>query len=366
MRIGIDCRMAGTGEGIGRYIEELVRHLTIVDKINEYMLVCQDGEFSIFNFQFPNNFKIIKSKTKYYSWREQTFFISELLKLKLDLVHFPNFNVPIFYPGKFVITIHDIIHNFYPGKKKSHFFHRLAYQATIRSAIKKAVKIIAVSHTTKQDIVAAFKVSPNKIEVVYEGVGQIFGQTGGLPGIKEKYGITKSYILFVGVWRQYKNLHRLAEAFDILRETHDLQLVLAGKIDPYYPEIRQSVMSIKNADDIKTVGFVPDSDLKAMYAGAQVFVLPSLVEGFGLIGIEAQASLLPVAASNIPVLKEILGRGAIYFDPKNPKDMAEKIDLILKNENLIKTLKNAGTQNILKYDWLETAKKTLAIYKSLF
>lgn len=373
MRIGIDMRMAGTGEGIGRYAEELVVHIAELDKLNKYFLLVNkitNSKFLI-SKQIPNpNFQFVKVHSSYYSWFEQSYFIWELLKLKLDLVHFASFNVPIFYPGKFVVTIHDIIHHLFPGRKKFRWFHRLAYRLTINAAAQKAAKIITVSQGTKNDIVKTLGLNPNRIAVIPEGADHRFFRRISPMRIEEtkaKYGIFKPYLLFVGVWRQYKNLPRLSAAFDIIRETHkiDCQLVLAGKIDPSYPEIEQAVFRAKHSRDIKAVGFVPDGDLRALYQGASAFVLPSLVEGFGLIGIEAQAAGAPVAASDIPVLREVLGGGAAYFDPRSAADMAEKINMVLRDDELNRLLRERGIENVRKYGWEETAKKTLEIYHAV-
>lgn len=367
MRIGIDCRMAGTGEGIARYVEELVKNLAIIDKTNQYFLICSD-QFPIANFQFPKNFKIIKTESPYYSFAEQTRFIWELLKFKLDLVHFPSFNVPIFYPGKFVVTIHDLIHHYFPGKKKSRFFHRLAYRLVIWTAVSRAKKIIAVSNQTKADLIKNFKVPPAKISIIDEGVNPSFGQKteiAQLKILKEKYQLFKPYLLFVGVWRQYKNIPRLIRAFEILLERydHDIELVLVGKIDQFYPEIKEAVLGSKYASRIKPLGFVSDADLVALYQAAAVFVLPSLFEGFGLIGLEAQAAGAPVAASSISVIKEILGEGAVYFNPGDGAEIAKAVDSILADQVLAKRLSEFGRANITRYNWERTAKETLAVYQ---
>ncbi len=380
MRIGIDCRMAGTGEGIGRYIEELVLHLSKIDFDNEYVLIT-NRDLELKNSRLPpacrqgrvgrakSKFQIRKVSSPYYSWAEQTRFIWELMKLKLDLVHFSSFNSPIFYPGKFMVTIHDIIHHIYPGKKKSRWFHRFAYKLTIRSAVMRATKIIAVSEATKQDILATFHIPNSKIQVIYEGVKpNFFAQAPEekISDVKKTYGISKPYILFVGVWRQYKNLPRLALAFDILKEKYkqDIQLVLAGKIDPFYPEIKNQVFGVKNYQDIKALNYVPDEALFALYQGARAFILPSLVEGFGLIAIEAQASGVPVIASQIPVLKEVLRDSALYFDPQNEQDMADKINALLSKNELAQGLIQAGRENATRFTWSKSAEKTLEIYKT--
>jgi glycosyltransferase involved in cell wall biosynthesis len=369
MRIGIDMRMAGTGEGIGRYIEKLVVNLMDIDETNQYFLLCDKNSEFVEKFEVTRrNFAKVSVSSRYYSWSEQTSFIAELRRLKLDLVHFASFNAPVLYPGKFVITVHDVIHHQFPGKKKSRMFHRLAYRAAIWASVRRAAKVIAVSEATKREIVKVLGVRAEKVAVVYEGVEKQFAEAVSavkIEEVKNAYKISKPFLFFVGVWRQYKNLPRLSLAFDILKEDYhrDVQLALAGKIDPFYPEIKQAVFKIKHADDIRALGFVPDLDLAVLYQAAQAFVLPSLVEGFGLIGVEAQAAGLPVLASRIQVLEEILGQGAIYFNPTDEQDMAKKIDELLGDPGLLQNLVAEGQINAQKYDWRKTAEETLKIYE---
>ncbi|OGE84204.1 MAG: hypothetical protein A2846_02495 [Candidatus Doudnabacteria bacterium RIFCSPHIGHO2_01_FULL_49_9] len=366
MRIGIDCRMAGTGEGIARYLEELVANLALIDFENDYFLLVNTGA----NVKFKNQnekFKTIPVKSRYYSFMEQTYFIWELWRLKLDLMHFPNFNAPIFYPGRFVVTIHDIIHHRYPGRKKARIFHRLAYRVTIWAAIKRAAVVVAVSEATRQDIIKVFREKPEKIKVIYEGAGLSTRSSGVAEPVLARHNITKPFLLFVGVWRQYKNLPRLAAAFDIVRGKYqiDAQLVLVGKVDDFYPEIKTEVMSIRHADDIRALGFVTETDLGALYRSAKIFVLPSLMEGFGLIGVEAQAAGASVAASDIPVLHEVLGNGAVFFDPASAEDMAEKIAEIWQNNAHRQALEQAALQNAGRFDWQNTARETLNVYNKV-
>ncbi|OGE76009.1 MAG: hypothetical protein A3C85_00555 [Candidatus Doudnabacteria bacterium RIFCSPHIGHO2_02_FULL_48_21] len=358
MRIGIDMRMAGTGEGIGRYCEELVRHLAEIDHENEYFLISS-SQFPIFNEFSRPNFHLVRVKSRYYSFMEQTYFIWELFNLRLDLMHFSSFNVPIFYPRRFIVTIHDVIHHRFPGRKKTRLLHRLAYRATIWLAAKRASKVIAVSETTAEDIRSVFGINKEKIAVIYEGAMAKTAEAG------QNHHYEKPFLLFVGVWRQYKNLPKLALAFDILREKYkiDANLVLAGKIDPFYPEIKKTVFSIKNSMHIKAPGFVSDQELANLYQKATIFVLPSLVEGFGLIGIEAQTAGKPVAASDIPVLREILGQGAVYFNPDDEQDMAEKIADLWLDENKAQMLANKGLENAKRFDWKNTALQTRALYE---
>lgn len=368
MKIGIDMRMAGTGEGIGRYIEKLVENLAKLDFQNDYYLLCDAASAFADNFKTENpRFKKVKVASRYYSWAEQTSFLGELMRYRLDLVHFASFNAPILYRGRFVTTIHDIIHHLFPGKKKSRVFQRAAYRFAIWASVKRARKVIAVSQATADTTLRKFGLEQNKLAVIPEGVDADFFlpiPKAQLLSVQARYRITKPYLLFVGVWRQYKNLPRLAEAFAILKRKYqrDLQLVLAGKIDPFYPEIKNAVVGSPESLDIRALGYVPEKDLLALYRGAKLFVLPSLVEGFGLIGVEAQASGLPVAASRIPVLEEILGRSAIYFNPLDPGDIAAQLNTLLGDAHRMSDLGRAGQEWARRYDWKKTASMTLHVY----
>lgn len=367
MRIVIDCRMAGTGEGIGRYVEELVKNLAAIDHENEYILIVNEISPPQADQPWAENFQIVKVRSRYYSWMEQTYFIWELARLRPDLVHFPSFNAPILYPGKFVVTIHDIIHHRYPGRKKARLLHRLAYRLVIWAAVKRAKAVIAVSEATKRDIVEVFHQKSQKIKVVYEGAGPSLNSTIVSESVLKRHNITKPFLLFVGVWRQYKNLPGLAKSFDLVRDKYgiDCQLVLAGKIDDFYPEIKAEVMSIKHADDIRVLGFVTETDLGVLYRTARVFALPSLTEGFGLIGIEAQAAGAPVAASDIPVLREILGDGALYFNPSTAENMAERIAKLWNDAGIRSEILTQSAANVQRFSWQKTAQETRNIYNSI-
>jgi glycosyltransferase involved in cell wall biosynthesis len=169
------------------------------------------------------------------------------------------------------------------------------------------------------------------------------------------------------VWREHKNLPNLIRAFDILIKKYNFQgnLVLGGVEDPYYPETRNEWKKRGLENRVIRPGFLSGEKLNLLYQAADVFVLPSLYEGFGLVTIEALNQGTAVACSNIDPLKEVLKNASIYFDPHNPEDIANKLNILLQDKRLqIKLLMQA--QGILeKYDWQEMAKKTLMIYKSV-
>jgi len=373
MRIGLDLRMIGGGSGIDTYISELSHEILKQDKRNQYVLFFRSDSLSEPFKQYQQ--AIVIADIPHYSLAEQLEFPSVLRRAKLDLVHFPHFNVPIFYRRPFVVTIHDLTHTLIPGKKKSHFLHRLAYRLVFANAVRRAKKIIAVSQSTKKQILdyygglSAQRSSLGaKITVVYEGFKQLYSmmdKAEAFNKVSQKFGITKPFLLYVGVWRRYKNLPMLAEAFNRLREQGlDFELVLAGQPDKFYPEVEHKVLNIKYKADVRPVGRVSDEDLKLLYNASTLFVLPSLMEGFGLTALEAAACGVPVACSDIPTLREVMGQGAEYFDPENADNMVEVLHNVLSKKERLEELANLSLSRSKHFSWKQAAEETIAIYEA--
>lgn len=372
MRIGIDARMYGpqATTGIGAYIKDLTDQIFLIDQKNEYILFMLEPAYS--EFQPPNpRIKKVKVDCHWYSIAEQFKMPKILLKHKLDLVHFPHFNVPILYPKKFVVTIHDITPKFFPGPKvKKSTARRLGYQTVFKLGVKKAKKVIAVSNYTKDNLVKYFKLPLEKIKVIHNGFNQNFKITTDenlLQKTKLKYNITKPFILYIGVWRDHKNLPGLIKAFNILRSDYklDYQLVLGGKPDSRYPEIKKVIDDSQFKSDIIMPGFVSQKELPLLYNAARLFVLPSFCEGFGLVALESLTCGTPVIASNTTSLPEILEDAALYFDPKNPAEIAKVGNQVLTDSDLYNDLKNRGFKQIGRYSWNKCASETLRVYETL-
>lgn len=370
MRIGIDARMYGNRQtGIGNYIKHLIKYLAELDAQNEYAIFLLEPMYS--EFVCPNErFKKIKVNSHWYSWQEQLVLPWRFYQEKLDLLHFPHFNSPLLYRQKTLCTIHDITPYFFPGHKMTSPWRRLGFRLVFRNTVSHAQKVFAVSEHTKKDIVKYFKINPDKIMVTYEGVEphfKIIDDQNKLIELKNKYHITKPFIFYVGVWRNHKNLVGLVRAFDVLLRKYNLdyQLVIGGKEDPYYPEIRQTWESLGLDKDIIRPGFITEEELPLFYNAADLFVIPSFYEGFGLIGLEAMACGLPVAASRTTSLPEVLGEAARYFDPQNPEEMAGVIKEILTNQEEKIKMVQAGMEQIKKYSWEKCAEKTLEVYRKL-
>lgn len=367
MKIGLDLRMSGGGSGIDRYITELSHEILKQDKINQYVLFFRDVKQTENYKEYGH--KIVVTGIRHYSFAEQWHLPQILRKENLDLVHFPHFNVPILYRKPFIVTIHDLTHTLFPGRKRSHTPYRFAYRLIFRNAVLNSKKIIAVSNATKQAILEHYPINPEKINVSYEGFSQTYHMIDKLDAfnrVSKKFGITKAFIFYVGVWRRYKNLPRLAQAFDRLRQKGlDVQLVLAGKPDPYYPEIKEQIFSIKHKADVITPGRVSDEDLMVLYNAATLFVLPSLIEGFGLPPLEAAACGTPSACSDIPALREIMGQGAEYFDPDNLENMTDVLFNLLADPKRLEELANLALARSKHFGWKKAAKETIAAYQTI-
>jgi glycosyltransferase involved in cell wall biosynthesis len=370
MKIGIDCRIYSSKfTGIGRYVYELTSRIAQHDNENEYVLFFNKSEFEKFTPSVKRIKKVL-ADSPIYSLKEQLHFLHILNKEKLDLMHFTHFNRPIFYNRPSVVTIHDLTLSYYPGKKKRSILHRLAYQLTLNASVKKAKRIITISKNSKNDLKKLLNVNEDKIRVVYQGVGSEFRQiedANKIAGDLEKYSIKKPFLLYTGVWRSHKNVPNLIKAFAEMKKNFDLpelSLVITGKEDPHYPEVKETVKALNLEKNVIFTGLVSESELVSLYNAAEIYVFPSLYEGFGLPPLEAMACGTPVAASDVSSIPEICGKGnAVFFDPQNFEDMALKIYALYSNKNLQRKLIEKGLNHVQEFSWDEMAKKTLSIYK---
>lgn len=372
MKIAIDARFyrKSTG-GIGRYTRALLRELAKIDHKNQYHIYLTKEDAREFDVEAKNFFPKIVDIT-HYTFSEQTKLLKELNRQKFDLVHFTNFNHPLFYRGKFIITIHDLTLMLYPPTKKKHsLLKKMGLNLTMKNAVKKAQKIIAVSEATKNDIVKILNADPKKIEVIYEGIDSAYRQkvvSCKLSVVSlEKYNITKPYLLFVSQWRPHKGILQLINAFEILKRNYKIKhkLVIVGKANADFPEIPQAIKQSSFFQDIITPGFVDEKDLPEIYRQADLFVFPSHYEGFGLGPLEAMACGTPVVSSNTSCMPEILGDAAVYFDPYDPLDICKKIYHTLYDNNLKSDIIERGLDRVKRFSWSKMAKKTLKLYQNL-
>jgi len=370
MRIGIDCRMyTSKFTGIGRYTYELVRQMIKIngekDAKHEFVLFFNSPEYEL--YECPSNVKKVLVNAKHYSFDEQMKFCWKLSREKLDTVHFPHFNIPYFYRRPYTMTIHDLTLSFFPGKKMSKWYHRLAYNIIIDNAVIRAKDIIAVSKNTKKDLMRLLNVPEDRVRVVYNGVGpefQFIQDASLLQKTLDKYNIKKQFLLYTGVWRDHKNLVRLLDAFKILvkDKNMNIELVMTGKPDPAYPEVLDTIKKHHLTRDVILPGHVSEEELISLYNSALFYVFPSLYEGFGIPPIEAMRCGTPVLASNTSSIPEICGEGnAVFFDPYDVKDIAEKIGGLFKDANMQSQLVANGLTRSMIFTWEKMGKDTYNI-----
>jgi glycosyltransferase involved in cell wall biosynthesis len=366
-RIGIDARFYGPiGKGLGRYTQEVVDNIIKLDQKNKYIIFLRKENFSDFKCDDVRIKKVL-ANIKWYGLSEQIIFPFYILRERLDLMHFPHFNVPIFCPVKFIVTIHDLILIKFPTLRATtlgpvvYKIKNLAYKIVISLAVKRAMKILAVSEYTKKAVVEQFKVDSKKVVVTYEGVAEFLKTPFSKD--KESNFNNKPYLLYVGNGYPHKNLEGLIKVFSEINKTRpELKLVLVGKEDYFYSRLKQYAKNFSN--NIIFPGYVSDDKLKELYANAALYIFPSFYEGFGLPPLEAMAHGLTVVSSDKTCLPEILGEAALYFNPDDEMDMKNKIEQALANEKLRENLINRGYEQIKKYSWIDCAKKTLEVYRS--
>ena len=376
MKIIIDARMYGLEHaGIGRYILNLVDQIEKNDKKNEYLILLRKKYYRELRFKNPR-FKKVLVDIPHYSFKEQIFLPSVLRKIKPDLVHFPHFNVPIFWQGKYVVTIHDLIKHQSRGTKTTtklapfYWFKYLAYQIIVFSAVKRAQKIITPSRWWKKELMKKYRLKPERIVVTYEGAGEFLKKKSTIsgPAALKRYGISKPFVVYTGSLYPHKNVLRLVEAVVRFNEKNEeskkLSLVIACSRNVFLERFKKEIEKMKGLDLVILVGFVPDGELIALYQKAEAFATPSLLEGFGLPGLEAMAVGLPVISSNASCLPEICGQAAVYFDPLDVKDIAKKIREVVGNEKKRQILIQKGFEQVKKYSWQKMVEETLRVYHS--
>lgn len=354
--------------GIGRYTENTLREVLTMDKENQYQLLVKPEDRKAVKLK-ADNLELINTDVKWFGVKEQTELLQVINAQAPDLVHFTNFNFPIGYKGKFVITIHDLTLLHFKNLRSSmasrmyyRFKNQVMRNIVLKQGIGRARAIIVPTEYVKKDVTKTFKVRRNRIVVTYEAVDKGFYA----PRINlEKFGINKPFLLYVGNAYPHKNLERMILAFGRLTTRYllDYQLVIAGRKDSFHQGLEEAVQEANLTDRVIFTDFVTDYELAGLYKNAKLYIFPSLSEGFGLPPLEAMAHDLPVISSNATCLPEVLGEAAEFFDPKSINGMSEAMLKVLSDEKLAKKLIVSGRKQIKKYNWNKTAKQTLEVYQ---
>jgi glycosyltransferase involved in cell wall biosynthesis len=357
--IAIDARIINSSTG--RYVERLVTYLQEVDTDTHYTVLVRAKDKDFWKPR-NTNFSVQIADFDNYSFAEQFQFNLFLNKLKPDLVHFCMPQQPVSYKGKKVTTFHDLtLLKTYNSDKNWLLFH--TKQKVGRYVFKKVSEqsdhIIAISTFTKNELQKTFPVPDEKVSVIYEA-----SDVSNIP--PKKYQLPfKKYILYVGQQSDYKNIKRLGDAHQMLLSKYpDLGLVLAGKKNASALK-NEAYFNERKYQNVHFTDFVPDEQLSWLYTHAAAYVFPSLMEGFGLPGLEAMGYGTPVVSSNATCLPEIYEQAAHYFNPEDTSDIAEAIDQVLSDDKIRIRLSKAGYKQIKKYSWKKMAKETHQVYMNV-
>ena len=362
MKILIDGRLYGLeNAGLGRYLINLVRELGKLDKKNEYILLLRKKYFV--NLNLPANWKKVLADLHHYSFSEQIFLPWIITREKPDIVHFPHFNVPVLYRGKFVVTIHDMLMHDFAGLSAStlpwplYFLKQSVYKFVFRRAILASSRIIVPSYAVRERLEKYFDLPDSKTEVIYEGFDNHITQN--------ETRIDNPYFVYAGNAYPHKNINRLIEAMVVLNKNTDKKvfLVIASARNIFTKRLENVISGLNAGEFVKLKGFVPDSELGSLYKNSLGFISPALSEGFGLPGLEAMSCGTLLLASNIPVFKEIYQRYATYFDPFNSSSIAKAMKNVIEMDPVARRKRILEGQKFSKrYSWAKMAKETLKVY----
>jgi glycosyltransferase involved in cell wall biosynthesis len=389
MRIGVDIRTLQTGSGwrgVGVYTRHLVEALMRIDEDNDYFLFA-GSRMNVPHLpeHFRRNIIPLKRPSRNIIFWDQLCWHHLLKKWKIDIFHSPFYASPLYVPKRAAVvqTVHDLIPLIF--KKSTSFKNRLIFKINF-SLLKYADRIIAVSQNTKNDILKILRVPEEKVVVIHNGANHLqkADQDVEKPS-KNEVCEECPFILYVGGMDPLKNIPTLIRAFDKICEKHqDLKLVMVGAdgekmkyLKPTIQETRSSSLTpgqslstllekLIRSGKVVLKGYLEMPDLISYYRNAELFLFPSLYEGFGLPPLEAMSCGLPVVASDRSSLPEVLGEAALYANPEDAEDLARSVDQLLENDSLKAKHRDAGLQRAAQFAWEETARKTLALYQALF
>ena len=371
MRIGINLLylLPGVVGGTETYAAGLLSALSEIDSSNEYV-VFVNQEASAWPLPDRKNFSRIvcpvkaSSRSRRYLF-EQLLFPRLLVKHKIDLVHSLGYVMPLMASCQSVVTIHDIVYN-HPGAFS--FFKKLLLKSLVISSAHRADHILAVSESSRAQIVSQLHIQAEKITVTYNACKRrCEGNENNWPRLSSGFGVEAPYILAFSSLSPSKNIPRLLQALAFLDKEipENYKLVLVGHIPLQGTPLSGEVEKLGLGKRVIFTGFLPDEDLILLLKHASVFVFPSLYEGFGIPVLEAMEAGVPVVCSHAASLPEVAGNAALLFDPLSAEGMAAAMKKIIHDPDLRADLIRKGYQNVTRFSWKATAEKTLQIYNSL-
>lgn len=385
MKILIDARLYGLEHaGLGRYVMNLVEELKsekrkVKSQDIQYIILLRKKYFN--KLEFPKSWKKVCADFRHYTITEQIELPKIIYRERPDLCHFPHFNVPLFYNGPYLVTLHDMEMHKSTGadtttrKFYSYKLWRLGYKLIFAAAALRAKKIIVPSHVVREEIQAYYKLPASKFEVIYEGVDNKFSEV--VSKSKETKVLNKfklsgvKYFFYNGNAYPHKNLPMAIEAIKklsskIQNQKSKIQFVIASSRSIFTERLKKIIEEKIASECVKQLGFVSDEELVVLHKNSVAFLYPSFMEGFGLQGLEAMASRTVVCASDIPIFKEVYKDNAFYFDSENVNSIVQTMKKVLQLSKSSRESWIKKTHRFVKdYSWSKMGQETLRIYNNL-
>jgi glycosyltransferase involved in cell wall biosynthesis len=365
LRVAIMGRsLRGEFSGVVRYTDELIRALAprFAEPPTVFLTRADDGlgdapvQAVRAPFRTPNEYARAL-------W-EQTVVPVELARRRPDVYHSPNYILPAALRCPSVVTVHDLAF-FDRSVHRLRSYLYLSVLATM--AIRRATRIVCVSDYTRRQLVARFPSASERVRVIGEGVDARFcpQPEAAIHRFRRRFGLVDPYVLFVGTIEPRKNIPRLIEAFSAAVAGHAFphRLIIAGGKGWMNGAVRAAYDASPVRDRIYFAGYVPDDQLAAAYAGADIFAYPSLHEGYGLPPLEAMACGTPVLTSNVTSIPEVVGDAALLVDPLETAQIADGLASLMRNRMLREDLAEAGIERARQFSWADVAARMIEVYR---
>jgi len=366
MHIAIDGNEANVNNlvGVSVYTLSLLKYFEKV--------ASEKIKFTVFLRNYPNSdmpeeneffqYEVIPAKILW----SQIFLPFNLMNRRdIDVFFSPAHYSPRFMKQPLVVTIHDLSYKYFPNEFLKKDLYKL--ESWSKRSIMKAKKVIAVSKTTKKDVIRHYGLSDEKIKVIYNGFLTNKTPKDSIELIKKKFFLKKNeYLLHVGTIQPRKNIIKLIRAFEKFYKNHsNFKLVLVGKKGWLYEKVFDEVKSLNLESSIIFTGYVTEDVKSSLYSNAYCLVFPSLYEGFGIPILEAMSHLCPVVASHSSSLPEVGGDSCLYFDPNDENDLNSKLEKLFQDKDLYKALITNGNNRVKNFSWEKCAKETLEVITSV-
>ncbi|MDD5622984.1 MAG: glycosyltransferase family 1 protein [Actinomycetota bacterium] len=366
MKIGIMLRHLNKLGGIVVYTKNLIENLLEIDKKNEYIFLYNTNSLIGTYSKYKNVKEVVINIQNRLLW-DQIGVPRVVRSEKIDIIFNPKLSIPLFAPSKKVFNIVGLEQ--FVLRKVYGWRNQLYNRIMMPIYCHFANAIIIMTNIGKVRLTKYINLKENKVEVIYAASNKMFKvikNTESALKIKQKYNLPEKYILFVGGLTPLKNFSNILKALKIIKKEFPIKLVVVGFNRWKYDKDMELIEKLKLENDIMMLGFIPDDDLPYLYNSAELFIFPSLYEGFGMPVLEAQACGCPVVSSKTECIEEISKRSALLVNPYDHKEIAQAILDILNNEDLRDKLVAAGLENIKRFNWVETARQTLELFEKIY